>query len=104
MAEAVDARDIVHVLRTVQAGFPDPTDILDATALSYCAWNKLIAEVGEHAVVTAEGARFLDSIGQLYPAAGPNPACPVHQGRQALDDSDGFCGDPGPHNHGAGLP
>lgn len=68
MADAVDARDIVHVLRTVQAGFPDPTDVLDAMALSYCAWNKLIAEVDDHAVVTDEGARMLGQLGKLYPA------------------------------------
>lgn len=67
MADLVDARDIVHVLRTVRDQFPDPTDVLSADALAYCAWNKLIAEVDERAVVTTEGAKLLGQLGQLYP-------------------------------------
>lgn len=67
--DAVDARDIVHVLRSVRDRFPDPTDVLDATALSYCAWNQLIADVDGHAVLTDEGSKFLAKVGLLYPEA-----------------------------------
>jgi hypothetical protein len=65
--DAVDAAEIVHVLRTVRDRFPDGADVLGADALAYCAWNQLIAQIEGTAVVTAKGAEFLGKVGLLYP-------------------------------------
>lgn len=64
---AVDARQIVHVLRTIQAGFPDPAVPWDDDALSYCTWNQLVAVVDDRVVITPAGEKQL---GQLYPVTG----------------------------------